>query len=122
MAGTQLKPQAKQEVIHCATSDATVTTLWSWTVPDDTVTTVKAEVVGNGPAGAGIIWEARATYSRVATGAPTLIGLMVTVNHKSVSTWLVAFDTSSNDVRVRVTGAAATTIQWQADVTVTVHA
>lgn len=112
----------RQETIPRTTTDATVTTIWQYSVPERAAASIQAVIVGVRADGdAALIWSARATYNRSLGGAAVLVGETVDVNHKSVSTWLAEFNVSTPIVRVRVTGVAATTIHWLADCTVTVY-
>lgn len=105
------------ETAKVATADGTVTTLWSKVVPLGTVISVDAQVVGLVSGGGG-----RATYNRQASayraaGNVTLGAASTTVGTDYESTagfdCAIDVDTTTQTVRVRVTGAAATAIAWK---------
>jgi len=110
------------ECANVSTTDATVTTLWSKAVPLSSVVSVHATVVGMVSGGGG-----RATYNRTASayrtsssnvtlgGASTAVG----TDYESSAGFDCAIDvdTTTQTIRVRVTGAAATTIAWRCRVT-----
>lgn len=93
------------------TTDATQTTILSWQPVDDSVEHFEAQVVGltqNAAKAAG--------YKLVGTvrrndGTTALVGALV-IDTQTTAGWDATIDASSPDVRVRVTGEAATTILW----------
>lgn len=95
------------------TSDATVTTCGTVTLTDGKVTLVSGRVVArksDGTKGAGYLLEA--AYRR-AGGTVTLIGaVLADATFEDDATWDCTFDISGTTVRIRVTGAAAETIDW----------
>lgn len=104
-----------------ATTDATVTTLLAYPVPANTVSLLVAHVsarrTAGGNAGAGYV--RRGTYRNDA-GVVTLIGAVQDdYTAEDTAGWDCTLDISGTDVRVRVTGAAATAIDWQGVVEVT---
>lgn len=115
-----LDPFDDERLNTVTTTDATVTTIWSDTLADNTAYRFEAIVVARGTAAA-----ARATYHRVCTvyreaaGAATLQGAVLapTTDAESVAGWDVTFDVTGNTLRLRVTGAAATAIRWNARIT-----
>lgn len=94
------------------TTDATQSTILSWTPADDSVEHFEAQVVGltqNAAKAAG--------YKIVGTvrrndGTTALVGALVIDTQETTAGWDATIDASSPDVRVRVTGEAATTILW----------
>ena len=102
-----------------STTDATVTTCGSYTLPDETVIIVKAYVVGRTTGGVAANYIRCAGAQREAAGAAALVGAVDVTGwfhtgaDAGASLWVCTLDVSSNDVRVRVTGAAATTIAWR---------
>jgi hypothetical protein len=101
------------------TTDATVTTLWSFTLADNTTYTIVARVTADQTSGTNSAGYERIVTVKRAGGAATIVGTVSTPHTaEDVAGWDCTFDVTSNDVRLRVTGAAATTVVWQADVTV----
>ncbi len=102
------------------TTDATVTTLWSLTLSDNTTYHIRATVTADQTSGAS-----SASYERVLTvkragGVATIVGAVSTPHTaEDVAGWDCTLDVDgSNAARVRVTGAAATTVVWAGDITV----
>ena len=101
------------------TTDATATTLWSETLADNTVHVIDVFVVARRTDAAGR-WSGRrrVTVYREAAGSATLEGSVETIG-TDVANGIaptVTLDVSSNDIRLRVTGEAAKTINWRAQV------
>ena len=101
------------------TTDATVTTAATFTLAATSkVYHIKAIIVGRTTSDAN-----RASYELDATvyraGAGALIQGAITSVHtvESDAAWDATFDVSGNDLRVRVTGVAATTINWASTIT-----
>lgn len=105
----------KSVVAEVQTTDATVTTCGSYTMSDETlcafdviVTAARRTNVTKGGR-----WKRSVVYRRTSAGAPTIVGTLETgTDQETDSAWDVTIDVSSNDVRVRVTGAAATNVNW----------
>lgn len=102
-----------------STTDATVTTCGSFTPQDLSTVTVQVTVSAHRDdhsQGAGYILAAS---FRRSGGVVTQIGVttVVVANEDDVS-WGATLDINSTSVRVRVTGAAATNINWRACATV----
>jgi hypothetical protein len=97
------------------TTDATQTTAASFTVADKSVVTLIVTISAmqsDYSKGAG--YQRRATYRR--DGALSLIGTVQTLGTDAEESagWDVTLDLSGSAVRARVTGAAATTVNWTA--------
>jgi hypothetical protein len=96
------------------TSSSTATTLLTRGLPDAAVYYVRALVQGvksSGTDRASYVIEG--TVYRTGGGAATLQGAATaTYTQESNAAWNATIDTSGNNVRVRVTGVAATTIKW----------
>jgi len=97
-----------------ATTDATVTSLWTLTTVSDTIYQVRATVIATETTD----HDEAASYELIATfkndgGTLTQVGT-TTVAHSAEDTagWDAVFDVSAGDIRVRVTGAAATNVSW----------
>lgn len=100
------------------TTDATVTTAWAFTLTDNTTYTVYARVTADSSGADSAGYIRAVTVKRAGAGA-VIVGAVTNVHTaEDVAGWDCTFDVSGNDVRLRVTGAAATTITWQADVIV----
>lgn len=101
------------------TTDATATSLVTLTQDDTCVCKYTANVTAFEPATSdSLSVTVEATYKRNG-GAATIVGAVVNTNRQQdagAATWVVTFDTSTNDVRLRVTGEAAHTINWRATV------
>lgn len=100
------------------TTSATIATLWSFDVPTNFVGIARCMIVGRKSDGSD-----RASYERVATvyrasSSAALGGSVLTLgtDYESDSSWDATLDVSSNTLRLRVTGAASTTINWSARV------
>ena len=96
------------------TTDATQTTVDSITLLDENTYHLSAYVIGvQSTGGNRASYHIEATAYRTGAGAATLQGAVTSVHsQESDGTWDVTFTVSSNDVRVSVTGVAATTIEW----------
>ncbi len=99
--------------VEVTTSDATVTTIDSITLDDNTVYHAKARVTG-----IKNDYSQRASYEFDVTayraGGNAIIQGTVTSLHsqESDATWDAIFTVNGNDLRVSVTGVVATTIRW----------
>lgn len=94
------------------TTDATQTTCGTLTLADNTSYMIEVYVAAISSAN-GDGHQTVARVHRINPGGAT-IGSQLELLDFPV--WTVVLDTSGNDVRVRVTGAAATTIKWQAKI------
>lgn len=103
------------------TTDATVTTAYAYTLPDNCVALMEARVVVYGPAdGTSAVYKLAAGAKRFSAGAATQIGTTVVIVEQEDNAALAAtIDMNSNDMRVRVTGIALTTFEWFVTVDVT---
>ena len=117
--GTKIIPAQVQ------TTDATVTTCGYFTLPDECAAFVRAYVIGiqSGSTNAAAYHlqagaKGQSGTRSLITGGPHKITESGT-NMEDVGTWDCTIDVSGNDVRVRVTGLAATTIDWQTTMEIT---
>lgn len=99
------------------TTNATQTSVWSMTLADNTVYFIQAQTVGRGTDGADRMTAIDfALVYRQGGGGATLQGspvdIVTPIKSTGATTWDVSITVSGNDVRVSVTGAAATTINW----------
>lgn len=114
------------ETATVATTTNAATTAWSKTLADDTVYELDVTVVARrtNPAAAGTsehaVYRRRVTVSRDGAGGAT-VGTTDTIGTDVETTggYGVTVDASSNDVRVRVTGASSHNLRW--NVTVRIH-
>ena len=108
-----------------ATTDATVTTIATIPIPDDSsvLVDVWVEVFRTNSADQGV-FRRRAGVFRRAAGAAALEGSVDTpLTRKSVSspTWEVTIDVDGgNNARVRVTGAVGHNLNWTCQFTVSI--
>lgn len=100
------------------TTDGTVTTLHTFTLPASTTYAVEVHVVArrtggsSGTAEDGAYYILRAVYKNAA-GSATIIGSVgQTVVGESQGGWDATLDTTGATVRVRVTGASNNNITW----------
>lgn len=96
------------------TTNATTTNAALYTPADGTAVTVLAHVVARRSTGAeGAGYLLCATFRR-SGGTTTQIGsTTVLATHENVASWNATLDASGPDIRVRVTGAASSTINWR---------
>lgn len=101
-----------------ATTDATVTTLHTYTVPASTTAMIEARVIARRTGGAAGTAEDGAGYIVYATvkniaNTATLIGAVtVVVTHEDQANWDCTIDVTGATARVRVTGATNNNITW----------
>lgn len=110
-------PEEKVYQNRVATTDATVTTLHTFTIPASTTYMIKAMVAARRTGGAagtaedGASYEMLATYKNVA-GTATLIGAPTIVANEDQAGWDCVFDVTGATARIRVTGAVDNSITW----------
>ena len=99
------------------TTDATVTTLLSQAIPSNVTYQVVANVVGNRSTSAeGASYLLMATVRNDAGTLAQVGATTVIASHEDVAGWDATIDVSGTNARVRVTGAASSTIEWYANV------
>lgn len=104
-----------------ATTDATVTSLYTFTVPTNTVVKIEVDVIGRRTGGsAGTVGDSSA-YTRTArvnniAGTLTLFNLQSDYTSESNNATNCIVDVSGTTVRVQVTGAANNLYTWFAHV------
>lgn len=101
------------------TTDATVTVLGTLTLLDENTYQIEALVVGVQSDGTNrASYHLAVTVYRTGAGLATIQGSVTSLHtQESDVTWDATFTISSNDVRVSVTGVAATTIEWGSTLT-----
>lgn len=101
-----------------ATTDATVTTLHTFTIPASTTYMVEVRVTARRTGGTAGTTEDGAGYSRVATiknaaGTATIIGAVATPwTMEDQAGWDCTIDVTGATARVRVTGAVDNNVTW----------
>jgi hypothetical protein len=96
---------------EATTTDGTITTLCSFALADDTAYQLEAWVSAISTGAAAVDgWHFLASAWRLGGGGANVSGS--TVFPSGSPTYTAAIDASGNDVRLRVTGAAATTVKW----------
>jgi hypothetical protein len=101
------------------TTNATQTTLWSATLDDDTTYKFTVDILGrlNSTSAKNIWGTLEFGVRRNNGGSATLIGTRLkTADSEGTPTWDFDVDVNSNDVRIRVTGAASETVRWGAGI------
>lgn len=96
-----------------STSDATQTTAYTFAVPDNAVTFLKATVIAwtsDGGNSAG--YEIRAVVKRFAGGNATLVGAVDVFTREDDVNLDATIDVNSTDARVRITGVAGVDYEW----------
>lgn len=104
-----------QESELVSTTDATVTTLNLIPLADEHTYHIRTIVIGVKATGSSrASYEVTGTFYRTGAGSATQEGSTTVVHSaEDVAGWDATYDVSGNDVRVRVTGAAATSITWR---------
>jgi hypothetical protein len=103
---------------RAATTDATVTTLHTFTIPASTTYAITIRVVARRTGGASGTAEDGAYYERAAAiknaaGTATLIGAVAAIaTMEDQAGWDCTIDVTGATARVRVTGAVANNITW----------
>ena len=103
-----------RQPVNVQTTDATVTTLDSWTIASNSAQNISALVIGlksdSSQAGAWSITCAfrnnAGTVAQLGSTSATVIGTL------DDAAWAATCDNSTTTIRIRVTGKAATTIRW----------
>ncbi len=117
VAGDTTWGVTRSRIFTVTTTNATETTLATIALDDDTVTKLDVLIVArNTGAAEGAQFNLSMGYLRDG-GAPVAIGTVTSSDARSTSgatTWTATIDVSSNDARVRVTGANSTNINWTA--------
>lgn len=115
------KSQSQTATGGVQTTDATQTTAWSKTLQDNTLYWVEATVIGRDVAGTERVMYGRKALVYRQGGGATIQGSVLTVLSDvetiGALTADATFTISGNDVRLSVTGVAATTFNWAATIT-----
>lgn len=96
------------------TTDATETTIWSLALSDETTYHVRGTIIGVESDGSNrASYDLTVTAYRTGAGSATIQGTVTSLHaEESDTNWNADFDVNSNDLRIRVTGVASTTINW----------
>lgn len=95
------------------TTDATATTIDSFTLDDEETYMVQINVVGTKDDGTDRCGAIKTALLYRDGGVATIQGVVhVTIEEFSDSNWDIDITVNSNDVRATVTGLAATTVNW----------
>jgi len=99
------------------TTNATITTAITYTMSDNTIISIGARFVARQASSNNMLFrEVTAVYKRVGGGAATLLGAQIDgVSVTDDAAFSTTISTSTNDVLLRVTGKAATTINWEVE-------
>lgn len=100
--------------VNVQTTDATVTTLDSFTLSNNSAVTVSWMVTGIKSDYSQAASYCIAACFRNNAGTVTQVGTTQVQALESDATWAATADNSGTTIRLRVTGVAATTIQWTA--------
>lgn len=113
VSSSNTKVTIRDVVANVETTDATVTNLYTFTIPDEAVTCLDVLITAVQSTGAtGASYKRTITFRRDG-GTVSLIGsARDNQTDEDSAAWDVTVDNSTSTGRVRVTGAAATTIQW----------
>lgn len=110
---------ASIETATAATTDGTVTTVWSKTLADNTVYELDVTLVGRRTDSAGrAVYRRRVTVyvegGSVTVGTPDTIG----TDLESTAGYDITINNSGTSIRVRATGNAGHSIRWNARVAI----
>lgn len=100
------------QVANVQTTDATVTSVDTWTITDECTTLVTVEVLACQSTGSNTAAYVRRCRIKRDGGTVTVGTVEESYTSEEVAGWDVTIDNSTSTGRVRVTGAAATTIDW----------
>lgn len=116
-----LQKMGSDDVVYRAavqTTDATVTTLFTFTIPASTTFAVHASVVarrtggGGGAAEDGAFYERAVAFKNVAGVATQIGSTNALVTMEDQAGWDVTFDVTGATARIRVTGAVGNNVSW----------
>lgn len=110
IGNARVKEYADQANVQ--TTDGTVTTLFSWTILDEAATLAGLTVGGDQSTGANTAFYIRRLKFKRDGGTVTAGTVETTFTDEDVAGWDATIDNSTSTGRSRVTGAAATTVDW----------
>src|SRR4029079_12653868 len=93
----------------------TATTALTYPIPDGSIVRLEARIVArNASTGDSATYRKVVGVKRHSGGAATLVGAVAgDTDMEDVAGWNATIDANSNDARIRVTGAAASTVVWK---------
>lgn len=106
--------KAYSNISSVQTTDATVTSVYTWTILDEAVTLATAEIGADKSDGSDCAAYIRRIRFKRDGGTVTAGTVETTFTDETDATWDATIDNSTSTGRVRVTGKAATTIDWGA--------
>lgn len=110
------------ETKEVQTTDATVTSLATLATTDDYTYIITAEVQGAVNTGGNTAGYGRAATFKNVAGTLSQVGSTTALwTHEDAAGWDCDIDADGTDIRIRVTGAAATTIDWLGDIYIKVQ-
>ena len=109
---------------NVTTTDATQTTLATYTIANGSSVSAEADVIGKDGSGNTVVAKQLAA-AKQPSGTASIVGsvvnLVTTITDAALIGASVTIDASGATVRVRVTGKLATTIEWFCDFKIIVH-
>jgi hypothetical protein len=103
---------------NVSTTDATITTILTLPVPTDKTQLLDVNIVGRDSGGADSAVYSFKAMAENSSGTVT-VSIVSSQIYEDVSGWDATVTTSGSDVLVRVTGAAATNVDWNCATNVT---
>lgn len=94
------------------TTTGSATDLWATTLADNTLYWVEISVIGRDTAGVDRAYYVRTFYAYRQGGGAVLGNIVYLISEETSSAWDVTVTTSTNDIKIQVTGAGSTTINW----------
>lgn len=103
------------DVANVKTTDNTVTSIFTWTIPTDTTSQIDVIITAAQSASSHVTNSAafkRSVMIKNNNGVVTVGTVHDNQSDKDVSTWDTTIDNSTTTGRIRVTGDNSTTIRW----------
>lgn len=104
--------KAYSDIANVQTTNATITSLFTWTILDNACTKVTAEVNGDRSTGAETAIYERKIRIKRNSGTVTMGTVILPTTDEEVSTWDCTINNSTSTGQVQVTGVASVTIDW----------
>lgn len=103
-----------KEFALTSTTDGTATVAYRFNMSDNSRIILESKILAMETDGSnGNAYKVRGLFKRKSAGSATQQGTTVVVwTEEEDAAWSVEYDTDGNNVRLRVTGAAATNITW----------
>lgn len=118
---TKLSPD--QQTVTVQTANSTITTIATYSIPAGSACHYQAIVTGKGAAdGLTTMMQGGVLDLSGTSSLLTVITALLSLNRSTgAATWAVTADLSGTTLRIRVTGALATTIDWMCNLNVWVY-